>query len=35
MALAAGRSRVLSGPLSLHTKTAIHYTQLLTGVRLA
>jgi len=33
MALAAGRSRVLSGPLSLHTKTAIHYTQLLTGVR--
>lgn len=33
MALAKGKSRVKSGPLTLHTKTAIHYTELLTGAK--
>lgn len=32
MALAEGTSRVLVGPLTLHTQTAIHVTSLLTGV---
>ena len=31
MALAAGRSTVRSGPLSLHTRTAIHFATLLSG----
>jgi RNA 3'-terminal phosphate cyclase (ATP) len=31
MALASGKSRVLTGPLSLHTETAIHFAKLLTG----
>ena len=33
MALAKGRSRYLSGPLSLHTQTAIHICQLMLGVK--
>lgn len=33
MGLACGRSRVRTGELTLHTKTAIHYTQLLTGAK--
>ena len=33
MALAAGESRVLSGPLTLHTQTAIHIAQRVAGVR--
>lgn len=33
MALANGKSRIKSGPLTLHTQTAIHYTQLLTGAK--
>lgn len=33
MALAKGKSRVRSGPLSLHTKTAIYFAQKLTKVR--
>ncbi|XP_046439753.1 RNA 3'-terminal phosphate cyclase-like [Daphnia pulex] len=33
MALAGGTSRVLVGPLSLHTRTAIHVTSQLTGVK--
>ena len=32
MALARGKSRVACGPLSLHTRTAIHFAQLMTGV---
>jgi RNA 3'-terminal phosphate cyclase (ATP) len=32
MALAGGTSRILVGPLSLHTRTAIHVTSQLTGV---
>jgi len=32
MALAKGTSRVKTGDLTLHTQTAIHFTQLLTGV---
>lgn len=32
MALAHGRSRVRTGPITLHTQTAIHFTRLLTGV---
>ena len=32
MALAKGKSKIKSGPLSLHTKTAIHFTSVLTGV---
>ncbi|RNA21169.1 RNA 3 -terminal phosphate cyclase [Brachionus plicatilis] len=31
MALAEGKSRIKAGPLTLHTKTAIHFTELLTG----
>jgi RNA 3'-terminal phosphate cyclase len=34
MALAAGTSRVRCGPLSLHTRTAIHFAQHITGARL-
>eukprot|EP01118_Nematostelium_gracile_P005351 TRINITY_DN1686_c0_g1_i1.p1 TRINITY_DN1686_c0_g1~~TRINITY_DN1686_c0_g1_i1.p1 ORF type:complete len:368 (+),score=95.53 TRINITY_DN1686_c0_g1_i1:93-1196(+) len=33
MALAKGNSKILSGPLTLHTETAIHFTQLLTGAK--
>ena len=33
MALAKGESRIRSGPLSLHTKTAIHFTEMLTGAK--
>jgi hypothetical protein len=33
MALANGKSRVRTGELTLHTKTAIHYCALFTGVR--
>jgi len=33
MALAEGTSRILVGPLTLHTKTAIHITSLLTKVQ--
>ena len=33
MALARGKSRVLCGPISLHTETAIHVAKLLTQVR--
>lgn len=31
MGLANGTSRIKTGKISLHTQTAIHYTQLLTG----
>jgi RNA 3'-terminal phosphate cyclase (ATP) len=34
MALAAGKSKVRVGPISMHTQTSIHYTQLMTGVRI-
>jgi RNA 3'-terminal phosphate cyclase (ATP) len=33
MALAKGKSKVRIGPLTLHTQTSIHYTQLLTGAK--
>ena len=33
MALAEGKSRIKTGPLTLHTKTAIHFTELLTGTK--
>jgi RNA 3'-terminal phosphate cyclase (ATP) len=33
MALAEGVSRIRTNELTLHTKTAIHYTQVLTGVK--
>lgn len=33
MALAKGKSSVLCGPLTLHTKTSIHFTECLTGVK--
>ena len=33
MALAKGKSNVRSGPLTLHTKTAIHYAEVMTGVK--
>lgn len=33
MALARGKSSIRCGPIELHTKTAIHYTQLLTGAK--
>jgi len=33
MALAKGKSRIRTGPLTLHTRTAIHFTELLTGVK--
>lgn len=33
MALAEGKSRVRTGPISLHSKTAIHFLQLLTGCK--
>ena len=32
MALARGRSSLRTGPLTLHTKTAIHIAELITGV---
>lgn len=32
MALADGVSKVLSGPLTMHTKTAIHIAEMLTKV---
>jgi len=31
MALAKGNSKIKTGPLTEHTKTTIHYCQLLTG----
>lgn len=31
MALAHGESKLLCGPLSLHTRTAIHFSELMTG----
>ena len=34
MALAAGRSQVLAGPLSLHTQTAIHFASELTRCKI-
>lgn len=33
MALAKGRSRMRTGPLTLHTRTAIHVAELMTGVK--
>jgi RNA 3'-terminal phosphate cyclase (ATP) len=33
MALADGVSRIRAGPLSLHTQTAIHISELLTGAK--
>ena len=33
MGLANGVSKIKTGPLTLHTETAIHYTQLLTGAK--
>jgi RNA 3'-terminal phosphate cyclase (ATP) len=33
MALASGVSRIRSGPLTLHTETAIHVAELLTGAK--
>lgn len=33
MSLAKGKSRVKCGPLSLHTKTAIHFSQSITGAQ--
>ena len=35
MALAKGRSRVLSGPITLHTQTAIEIAKMLTKVSLS
>ena len=33
MALAGGHSKVKVGPLTEHTRTSIHFSELLTGVR--
>lgn len=33
MALAAGLSRIRTGPLTLHTKTAIHIAETITNVK--
>lgn len=33
MALAEGRSRLKTGPLTLHTETAIHLTEIMTGIK--
>jgi len=33
MALAKGKSSVRCGPLTMHTKTAIHFSELMTGVK--
>ena len=33
MALANGHSKIKTGPLTLHTETAIYITEKLTGVR--
>ena len=33
MALAKGKSSVKCGPLTMHTKTAIYFTELMTGVK--
>jgi len=33
MALADGTSEVLTGPISMHTKTAIHFSELMTGCK--
>eukprot|EP01122_Echinamoeba_exundans_P016414 TRINITY_DN8307_c0_g1_i1.p1 TRINITY_DN8307_c0_g1~~TRINITY_DN8307_c0_g1_i1.p1 ORF type:complete len:371 (+),score=41.32 TRINITY_DN8307_c0_g1_i1:541-1653(+) len=33
MALAKGRSKIRSGPLSLHTQTSIHFSSLMTGAK--
>lgn len=33
MALAEGVSKVLVGPIELHTETSIHFAQLLTGAK--
>lgn len=35
MALAKGKSKIRTGPISLHTKTAIHIAELLTSVNLS
>jgi hypothetical protein len=32
MALAKGRSTIKIGPMEMHTKTSIHFAELLTGV---
>jgi len=34
-ALAAGRSRIATGPMSLHTETAIHYAQNIAGAKVS
>ena len=34
MALADGVSRIRTGPLTLHTRTAIHIAEVMTGVRM-
>ena len=33
MALAEGQSSVLTGPLEMHTRTAIHFAEIITGVK--
>jgi len=33
MALAKGTSAIKTGPLEMHTKTSIHYAELLTGAK--
>jgi len=33
MALAKGKSSIRTGPITLHTKTAIHFSELLTGAK--
>jgi RNA 3'-terminal phosphate cyclase (ATP) len=34
MALASGKSLIRTGPLTLHTQTAIHFAELISGVSL-
>ena len=33
MALAEGKSRILTGPVSLHTHTTIYYSEVMIGVK--
>lgn len=33
MALAEGKSKILTGPISLHTSTVIHYSEIMAGVK--
>ena len=33
MALAEGQSSVMTGPLEMHTQTAIHFAEIITGVK--